>query len=433
MEWWFIIVVILGGLMLLLATGIPIAFGFLVINLIGAYILWGGAMGIMQLTSSIYSSVTMFALLPVPLFVMMGELLLHSKLAFKAIDVVDNWLGSLPGRLSLVTLFSGTLFSCLSGSSLGTTAMLGRVMLPEMERRGYKPSMSIGSCMRGGLAMIIPPSAMAVILASVARVSVGKVLMGGIMPGLLLATLYTFYIVGRCKLQAGIAPAYIPQRNALGERLRLTIKYMVPLGVIIFVVVGLIFLGAATPTESAAMGAAASLLLAVGYGRMSWRVLKESISGTLRISCMMFMILTGSLAFSQMLAYTGATSGFVQWVMSLPLSPIVLIIAMQIVLLILGTFMEQVSIIMITMPIFIPLVKSLGYNDVWFTLIVLVNLEVAMKTPPFGFLLFIMRGITGNRYTMNQIYQATFPFVLIDVIGIVIMISFPAFVMWLVN
>ena len=148
---------------------------------------------------------------------------------------------------------------------------------------------------------------------------------------------------------------------------------------------------------------------------------------------MMFMILTGSLAFSQMLAYTGATSGFVQWVMSLPLSPIVLIIAMQIVLLILGTFMEQVSIIMITMPIFIPLVKSLGYNDVWFTLIVLVNLEVAMKTPPFGFLLFIMRGITGNRYTMNQIYQATFPFVLIDIIGIVIMISFPAFVMWLVK
>ncbi len=431
MEWWWTLTIIMGSLLVILASGMPVAFSFLVINLVGAYVLWGGFGGFHQLVDGIYSSVTMFALVPVPLFVLMGEVLLHTKLAFKAIDVVDIWMGRLPGRLCLVTLGASTLFSCLSGSSLGTTAMLGSMMLPEMERRGYKPAISVGSCMSGGLAMIIPPSALAVILASTARVSVGKVLIGGILPGLFMALLYSSYIVGRCWFSPNLAPAYQPKTIPFRERMRETMVYLVPLTGVIFVVVGLMFLGVATPTESAALGASAVFILAAIYRRLSWAVVQKSLIGTMKITLMMLMILTGSLAFSQMMAFTGSTSGLVQSVTGMDLPPLVLIMMMQVVILILGCFMEQVSIMMITLPIFMPMVKALGFSDVWFALMMLVNLEIGLKTPPFGLLLFVMRGVAPPSVSMTDIYRSTGPFVLIDVLTIAFMMAFPSLVLFL--
>jgi tripartite ATP-independent transporter DctM subunit len=323
------------------------------------------------------------------------------------------------------------MFSCLSGSSIGTTAMLGSIMIPDMEKRGYKPCISIGSCMCGALAMIIPPSALAVILAAIAGVSVGKVLIGGIVPGLLLAVLYIGYIVGRCIVQPSVAPMYTPEPVPLAEKLRVTVKYLLPLGTIVFAVVGLIFLGVATPTESAAMGSLATCILAVCYKRLNFEVLKKSLDGTLRITVMMYLIVTGSLGFSQILAYSGATSGFVQTVTDLPLPPLVLMIAMQFVILILGMFMEQVSIMLITLPIFMPMVSALGFNEIWFALIMLVNLEVAMESPPFGFLLFVMKGVVPPHITMATVYKSTLPFIIIDVSVIILMLLFPELVIWL--
>ncbi|MGD9210600.1 MAG: TRAP transporter large permease subunit [Desulfobacteraceae bacterium] len=431
MEWWLALIIILGGLMGLLITGMPVAFCFMVVNLIGAYFLWDGINGFYQLADSIFSSVSTFSLLPVPLFVIMGEVLFHSRLALKAIDVVDKWLGKIPGRLGVLALASGTMFSCLSGSSIGTTAMLGSIMIPDMEKRGYKPSISIGSCMCGALAMIIPPSALAVILAAIAGVSVGKVLIGGIIPGLLLAVLYIAYIVGRCIIQPSVAPSYTPEPVPFSEKIRVTVKYLLPLGAIVFSVVGLIFLGIATPSESAAMGALATFILAACYGRLNMDLIKKSLAGTLKITVMMFLIVTGSLAFSQILAYSGATSGFVQAVTDLPLPPFVLMIAMQVVILILGMFMEQVSIMLITLPIFMPMVSALGFNEIWFVLIMLVNLEVAMETPPFGFLLFVMKGVVPEHITMSVVYKSTLPFIIIDVTVIILMLLFPELVTWL--
>lgn len=431
MEWWLALSIILGGLMILLATGMPVAFCFMVVNLLGVFFLWDGTSGFYQLTDSIYSSVSTFSLLPVPLFIIMGEVLFHSRLALKAIDVVDKWLGRIPGRLGVLALASGTMFSCLSGSSIGTTAMLGSIMIPDMEKRGYHPSISIGSCMCGALAMIIPPSALAVILAAIAGVSVGKVLIGGIVPGLLLAVLYIGYIVGRCIIQPSLAPSYAPEPVPLSEKMRITVKYLLPLGTIVFAVVGLIFLGIATPTESAAMGALATFILTACYGRLNMDLVKESLAGTLKITVMMFLIVTGSLAFSQILAYSGATSGFVEAVNGLPLPPLVLMIAMQAVILVLGMFMEQVSIMLITLPIFMPMVRALGFNEIWFALIMLVNLEVAMESPPFGFLLFVMKGVVPSHITMAVVYKSTLPFIIIDVSVILLMLFFPELVTWL--
>lgn len=431
MEWWVILIIIIGGLLLLLATGLPVAFSFLVLNLIGGYIFWGGTSGFAQLVDSVYSSVTMFALLPVPLFVIMGEVLLHSGLAFKSVDIVDKWLGRVPGRLGLVAIGSATLFSCLSGSSMGTTAMLGRVLVPEMQRRGYKPPITIGSCMSGGLAMIIPPSALAVILAAIARVSVGKVLIGGFVPGLILAAMYVIYIVGRCYLQPSLAPAYEPAHISFGEKVRNSFIYLLPMGSIIFLVLGLIVLGIATPTESSAIGALGTFVLAAIFRKFDYELVKKSVTGTMGITLMMFMILTGSIAFSQLLAFSGATSGLIEFTSSLSVHPMLLIIIMQLVVLVLGTFMEQVSIMLITIPIFMPIVNSLGFNGIWFSLVLLINLEIAMKTPPFGFLLFVMRSVAPKEITMADILKATFPFILIDIIGMGLIMAFPSLALWL--
>ena len=431
MEWWLILLLIVGGLIMLLVTGLPVAFSFLVVNLVTGYFVWGGTSGFDQLVDSVYSSVTMFALLPVPLFVIMGEVLLRSGLAFRSVDIVDKWLGKVPGRLGLVAVCSATMFSSLSGSSMGTTAMLGRILVPEMQRKGYRPAISIGACMSGGLAMIIPPSALAVILAAVAQVSVGKILIGGVIPGLIMAMLYILYIVGRCTINPSLAPGYDPEPIELSEKIRLTLVYLLPLGGIILLVVGLIFLGVATPTESAGLGAIATFLLAAAFRKLSFDLVKQVLMGTLQICVMMFMILTGSLAFSQLLAYTGASSGLVDLASSLPVPPIVLIIIMQLVIFLMGAFMESVAIMMITIPIFLPIVKTLGFDSVWFCLLMLINLEVGMKSPPFGFLLFVMKGVAPVGTTMGQIYRATIPFILIDMIAMGLIIIFPILALWL--
>lgn len=433
MEWYLVLLLIFGGLIFVLGTGLPVAFCFMVLNIIGSYLLWGGSTGINQLIHSIYSSVTSFTLLPVLMFILMGETLFHSGLAFNAVSVVDKWLGRIPGRLCLVTIGAGTLFSSLSGSSMGTTAMLGTTMLPEMKRSGYSYRLGIGSCMSGGLAMIIPPSALAVVLASICQISVGKILVGGIIPGIILALLYGLYIVGRCILNPALAPRQEQQEptESLGEKISYTLKNFLPLAIIIFVVIGLIFLGVATPTESSAMGAMASLIIAAVTGKMNKDFIHDTLYGTLSIVAMMFMILAGSLAFSQILAYSGATAGLVEVTTSLQISPYLVLLMMQLVILVLGTFMEPVAIMMISMPIFLPIVKDLGFSEIWFALITLISMEISMKTPPFGFLLFVMKAIVPPEVKMSQIYRATIPFILIDILGIFILILFPSLALWL--
>lgn len=432
MEWLLPLVIIFSSLVVLLATRLPVAFCFLTFNLAAAYFIWGGELGLYQLVLSIFSSVTMFSLLPVPLFILMGEVLFHSGLAFRAIDVLDKWMGRLPGRLGLVAVGSGSILAALSGSSMGTTAMMGSILSPEMERRGYKKPMSIGPIIgSGGLAIMIPPSALAVILAALAQISVGQLLVAGIIPGLLMATLYGGYIILRCWLQPSIAPPYTPTPTPLTERLISTVRYVLPFGLIIFVVIGFILMGVATPTESAAMGALACYILTIFYGRFGWKLIKKSITGTLRITVMMLMILTGAVAFSQILAFTGASKGLGQFVTGLDVAPMILMILMQVVILFLGTFMEQVSIMMITFPIFMPLVRDIGVHPILFGLLVLLSLEISMGTPPFGFLLFVMKGIAPPDTTMADIYRAAFPFIICDLIAMGVIFAFPQIALWL--
>jgi tripartite ATP-independent transporter DctM subunit len=284
-----------------MATGLPVAFCFMFINIIGVSILWGGAKGLQQLSLSMWESVSTFSLLPIPMFVLMGEL----RMGFRMLDAINKWLGRLPGRLALLSVATASLFSVMSGSTTGTTAMLGSLLVPEMERRGYKKPISIGSVMgSGGLAMLIPPSALAILLASLAGISIAKLLIAGIVPGLIIACFYSIYIVGRCYLQPSIAPPYEVKPISLKEKAIVTIKYALPLGIVIFLVLGLIFLGVATPSEAAALGALGTLIISFLYGGLTWNVFRKALTGTMKITVMILIIITGSKAFSQILAYT---------------------------------------------------------------------------------------------------------------------------------
>jgi tripartite ATP-independent transporter DctM subunit len=432
LEWWLILLIILFGLLALFAIGVPVSFSFLFVNMVAAFFLWGGQKGLDQFILSIYGSVINFTMLPVPLFILMGEVMFRSGLAPRMIETLDKWLGRLPGRLSLMAVMSGTLFSTLSGSSMASTAMLGSILVPEMEKRGYKKPMSLGPILgSGGLAIMIPPSALGVILASLARFSVGELLIAIIVPGLIMAGLYGAYVTMRCFLQPSLAPPYSVAYFPLSDKILTSIRYVVPLGSVVFLVVGLIFLGIATPTEAAALGAAGCFVLAFLYRGLKWEVVKRSFVGTIRTSVMIFLILSASVAFSQIMAYTGATSEMVEFVSRLPLPPLMLVVAMQIVMLVMGTFLESLPIMMITIPIFLPIIKALGIDPIWFGVVMLLNMEMATTSPPFGLCLFVMKGVSPPGTTMRDIYLAAVPFLLCDSIAMALIMIFPSLVLWL--
>ena len=432
MEWYFSLSILFGGFVALLLLGVPVAFAFLLINVTGIYFFWSGALGLSQFILSVYDSITIFALLPVPLFILMGEVMFHSGIAQNMMDVVDKWMGRLPGRLGLVAVGGGTIFATLSGSAVSGTAMLGSVLVPDMEKRGYAKPMSLGPILgSGGLAIMIPPSALGVLLASLGRISVGGLLIAIIFPGLAMAILYATYIIVRCWLQPSIAPAYEPVRVSLAEKIIAFIKYVLPLGLILFLVIGVIFMGIATPTEAAASGSLGCFILAAAYRKLNWEMLKKSIGATLQVAVMMFMIFIGSTTFAQLMAYTGASRGLLEFAVGLPLSPILLLVVMQVILLAMGTFMEPLSIMMVTIPIYFPIVIALGYNPLWFAAIMLLNMEMAVTSPPFGLSLFVMKGVAPRDTTMGDIYRAALPFLGCDLIVMLAMIFFPPLVLWL--
>lgn len=434
MEWWSTLIFLLGGLICFLALGLPIAFAFLLINFIGAYIFMGGLDGVNLAVQQIFTSLVSFSLAPIPLFVFMGELMLHSGMAKRTLDVFDKLIGRLPGRLSLIVVTGGALFSTLSGSTIANTAMLGQIMVPEMQARGYKNPMILGPIVGvGGLAMLIPPSALAVVYASLAQISVGKVLIAGAVPGFILAILYALYIFGRSRFNPSLAPAYDVAHHTLSEKGLEFAKYVLPLGFVFFLVLGFIFLGIATPIEAASTGVIGTILLACCYRRFNVTILKTALQGTLQVSVMAFMIIAASKTFSSILAFSGSTLGLVSLINDLEMSRMVVLIGMMLILLILGTFMEQVSMMMITIPIYMPVIEGLGYDPIWFAILMLLNLEMAMSTPPFGILLFVMKGSAPPDTKLGEICLAAAPFLICDLIVMMLLIAFPVIVLFLPN
>jgi len=432
MEWYEALGLLIGSVMFLMALGMPVALAFLAANILGAWVFMGGERGVVALLNNGWGSLTKFALVPIPLFLLMGEIFFHTGLGGRMFSAIDRLLGRLPGRLSYVTVLGGTGFSTLSGSSMGSTALLGSLMVPEMNARGYKSYMSIGPILgTGGLAIIIPPSALAVLLATLAQIDVGALLIAGIVPGLILAALYIGTIHLQTRLDPDAAPAYDVPPQALADKLGLLVRDVVPMIGLMVLIVAMMINGIVTPSEAAAFGALGVLLLALLYRCLTWQALAKAIRGALRVTLMAYLIVFGSATFSQLLAFSGASRGLIRWATGFELDPLAMLLVMFAVLLVLGMFMEQISMMLLTVPIFFPLATSLGFDPIWFGLIMLLALEISFPTPPFGLLLFVMKGVAPPNTTMREIYLSAIPFILCSLLLVALLIAFPPLATWL--
>src|SRR5438094_780558 len=275
--------------------GIPVAIAFFATNLVAAALFMGGGAGTIQVINNGFGAMTSFPLVPIPMFVLMGELFFHTGLAGRCFNAADKLLGNVPARLSFVTLIGGTAFAGPAGSSIGSCALLGSLMVPEMYRRGYSKYLSMGPIMgTGGLAVIIPPSALAVLLATLGQIDVGALLISGVVPGLILSVMYALLIFAWTWLDPSAAPSYPVEPVPLAQKLRLVAIEIIPMFLVIVVVIGVMVAGWATPTEAAGIGCVAVLVLAVCYACLSWRSFLRSVEGALRVTVMAFLIIFGS-------------------------------------------------------------------------------------------------------------------------------------------
>ncbi len=435
MEWQAATLLLLGGVVALMLLGIPVALAFLGINLVGAWLFLGGEPGLMQLVRNSVASVSSFALTPIPLFVLMGEVLFHTGLALKAIDAVDRLIRRVPGRLAVVAIVAGTIFSAISGSTIATTALLGSLMLPEMLKRGYEPGFAMGPIMGiGGVDMLIPPSALAVLLGSLAGISIAQLLVAGTVPGLIMSAFFVGYIVVRAALRPDLAPpdaaGAAPAEYAGFARWRPLLVHVLPLVLIFGAVVASMTRGWATPTESAAIGAAATIAIAALQRSLTVAALRKALIGTAGIAGIILFIILGATAFAQILSFSGVTNGIVSLIADQRLSMAAVLLGMVVILLFLGCFVDQVSMMLITLPFFMPLVESYRIDKIWFGVIFLICMQMGLLTPPFGLLLFTMKGVAPPGITIAQVYRAAMPYVVIGLVVLALVLLVPGLATW---
>ena len=398
MTWQIAAWILLGGSTVLLFLGLPVAFTFLVINLVGAMLWLGGEPGLVQLARNSVQSVTSFSLTPIPLFVLMGEVLFHTGLAVKVIDGIERMISQVPGRLAVVAVVAGTVFSAISGSTIATTAMLGSLLVPVMLSRGYHPTMATGPIMAiGAVDMLIPPSALTVLLGSLSGISISKLLIGGVVPGLILSAMFVIYIVARVKLDPKLAPPSDLVEYHGWEKLRPFVQYVLPLVSIFVVVIASMSAGWATPTESAAIGAFATVVLALAYRALT----------------------------------AAKLSGLVSLITGQGLSPMVVIAGMMLVLIFLGIFVDQVSMMLITLPIFMPVVQAFGVDQVWFGVMFLICMQLGLLLPPHGLLLMTMKSVSPPQVRMGHIFQAVVPYIAMSILVLALVFFVPSVAVWL--
>jgi tripartite ATP-independent transporter DctM subunit len=426
MTWYAASLLLFGCLAAAFASGMPAAFSFFAINIVGAYQYLGGDAGLAQLVRNGVASITNFSLTPIPFFILMGEVLFHTGVAMKAIEAIERLIRRVPGRLAVVAVVAGTVFSAISGSTIATTAMLGSLMLPEMLRRGYHPNMAMGPIMAiGGVDMLIPPSALTVLLGSLAGISISHLLV--------LAAIFVVYIIVRAKANPSLAPAFEEEEKQESgwERWRPLDLYVVPLTLIFGVVIGAMSAGWATPTESAALGATATVVVAALYRSLKLSSLMKALLGTAAISGVILFIIVGATTFAQILAFSGATNGLVVAVRDAGFGSVGVLVGMMLILLALGCFIDQVSMMLLTLPFFMPLVQHYGYDAIWFGVLYLIAMQLGLLTPPFGLLLFTMKSVAPKNITMGQVYRAVSPYVIFGLLMLVFVMLLPPLATWL--
>tara|TARA_R110002110_G_scaffold211304_1_gene424009 strand:- start:29247 stop:30566 length:1320 start_codon:yes stop_codon:yes gene_type:complete len=434
MEWYWALALLLGGAISLLLLGLPVAVAFFTANIVGAYVFMRGTIGLGQIPIEYVLSVTRYSLVPVALFILMGEILFQTGVAFRSINAIERLISRVPGRLAVVSIAGGTVFSSLSGSTIANTALLGKLMLPDMLKRGYHPTIAMGPIMAvGGIAMLIPPSALAVLLASLAERSITDLLIAGVVPGFIMAVSFLLYVVIRCKINPNLAPP--SEENLLRgwERWRPFLIDVVPLSLIFVVVVGSIFARIASPEEAAALGCLAAVAISAAYKKLTVDSLMIALRETAKINVMLLFIIAGSLTFAQILQVSGATGGVIRMLAGFEFTQLTAMLMMMLLLLFLGCFMDQISMILLTLPFFLPLADGLGMNSAWLMVMMLIAMEISLTTPPFGLLLYVMKGVAPAHIRLTQVYRAALPFVGLELLVLLAIVIFPGLALWLPN
>ncbi len=424
---WYTELIVLGfAILFFFSTGMPVAFAFGMINILGLYFLCGGEVMLNLLSTSSYASVATFPMVAIPLFILMGETLTHTKTIELSFNAVHKWLQKLPGNLAIISVASATLFGALSGASMASCAAVGSIMMPEMQKKGYHKRLYTGAIIGGaGLAILIPPSILMVLYASLSDLSTGKLLIGGLVPGLILSASYILLVIILAIFFPNLAPKVKFEPSSFMDKV-IASRHLISMGILIFLVVGLIYLGVASPTEAAAMGAAGSILIAALYKKLTWQNFLTSVTQTVRVSTMIFLIFTGSKAFSQILTITGASSELAGFATSLDVNKWWILIMMQAIIFIMGIFMESMAIMFIMIPIYMPIVQQLGFDPIWFAILIMMNIEVGVMTPPFGMNLFIAKGIAPEGVSMADIYIGVLPFVCLHFLALILVMLIPA-------
>lgn len=422
--------VLVALLFLFFALGLEIAFSLGLVGLLGLLWLKGWTVGLGVVGSVAWSNASSFSFVAVPLFVFMSAILLHSGIGQSLYAAVAQWVGFLPGGLAVASVGACAIFAAVSGSSVATAATIGMIAIPEMESRGYHKPLIYGSLAAGGtLGILIPPSIPMIIFGVMTETSVGRLYMAGILPGLLLALLFAGYIVGYAMAFPERAPRGHEGSASLREKLR-SLAEVAPIALLIVVVLGSMYLGIVTPTEAAALGVSVSLILAATVGRLTWAGLVRAFHETVRTTAFILLIIIFASIFSHVIALLGAPKALLGLVTGLDLAPWMVFALIFALLVAIAYALEELSVMIIMLPILFPLVTGLGFDPVWFGIVMIVWLEMGFITPPVGINLFVIQGVArGSR--MRDIAVGSTPFVAIMILLVVILFLVPDLALWL--
>ncbi|MDR6775558.1 hypothetical protein CRT60_03170 [Azospirillum palustre] len=430
MEWYTAFLLLAGGLVLAMASNIPVAFAFGIINIVAAYFLFGSVEALSFVVHASFSSVASIHLTAIPFFLLMGTIFVRTGLSSVVLDAVDRILSGVRASGCYVAIGSGALYGALMGASVASTAVMGATMVGDLRRRGYDNTLAMGPIIGSGtLANLIPPSLGAVLIGSLAGIPIADLLIAGVGPAIVVILLFCSYIAIKARRFTGVL-AEVPAtlRVRLGG-----VLLLLPMIVPVFFVTGVIYLGVATPTEASATGAFATFVVAAAYGRMNWRVFNESLMDALEIAAMIMLIVAGSKAYSQILAITGIAPGFAEFLAGVTSSPTVAVLIVLLIALVLGCFMDQTSVIFVTIPLVINAIQTLGVEPVWFGVLFSMIVGIGGITPPFGLNLFALKAVAPPDISMGEIYRICGPYVVLELLAVGVVLAFPGIVSVLVT
>lgn len=425
MSWELIIIVSFALVFLLLLSGLRVAAALGFAGITAAYIFFGKT-ALLEYIS--WAVGTNFVLIAIPLFILMGELFLHSGLSSKLYEGATGLLWRVPGGLLHSNILACAIFSAICGSSVATAVTIGTVAIPELEKRGYNMRVVLGSLAAGGtLGILIPPSIALIIYGVMTENPIGPLFIAGILPGIMITLLFMVHIAIRVKLHPELAPPF--EAMSLKRRVS-SVLGMWPIALTIMMVLGGMYLGVMTPTEAAAVGAFIALLLGLAYRQLNWSGLKTSLLETVKTTSMIVFLVIGASMVTTVLTYSWATDKAAAWVTSLAVSPMIILMLIYLLYLIFGCFMDGVSLEVITLPVVYPIISALGFDPIWFAIVLVILIEIGMLTPPVGLNVYVIHGLRPS-IPMTEVFIGIVPFFFVLLIGLAILTAFPIIVTWL--